>query len=226
MELAGRQIVPIVSVLALICASVVLGFQLWPAEDTNDTGVAVTTVREDRGPPAVAAPGAQPEPPLEFQMVKGAGFDTAPTALPSATALMPFPVALPTYLPQGVQLWNVAATLFGRAGDRGSIELYYTLPPDGTDRPAVHIIQSAVEGPSEITPPPEEGIFPLVAKEGGFTAQGLQWRYKVLAFPKFSILAAETTTAGGVWVEADIRVIGMNEDAALTELRRVLDSLR
>lgn len=157
-------------VSALIPVSAVLGFKPWPAGDNNDTPAAIT-VREDRGPPAVAAPDALPEPPVEFQTVKAAGFDRAPAALPSATALVPFPVSLPAYLPQGVKLWNVAATLFGPAGDRGSIELYYTLPPDGTPRPAVHIIQSTVEGPSEFTPP--EGAFPRVAENGTFCGAGV-----------------------------------------------------
>jgi len=210
--------------MGLVSALVAVGVVLvtWPAGDDNDTRAAIT-VREDRGPPAVAAPDAPLEPPAEFQSMQGVGFDRAPAALPSATALMPFPVGVPAYLPQGMTLWGVRATLFEPAGDGGTTELYYTLPPDGTTRPAVHIIQSTAEGPVEVTPP--SGAYPAVKQKGTFTAQGSEWRYKVLVFPDLNILVADTTTPAGVWIEADIRVIGTDEGTALAELQKVLESL-
>jgi len=209
-------------VSALIPAGVVLGFKPWPNGD-KDGAPAAITVREDRGPPAVAGPGAPPEPPAEFQRVQAVGPDRAGAALPSATALVPFPVALPAYLPQGLKLWNVRATLFEAAGDKGTIELFYILPPDGTN--IVHIIQSTAEGPLDVTPPSEPGVYPIVKQKGALTAQGLEWRYSVLVFPDITVLDADTTTAAGVWISADIGFIGMDEGTALAELQKVLESL-
>jgi|FLYL01.1.fsa_nt_gi hypothetical protein len=209
-------------VAALVALAVALAFKPWAADDDGSHLPGAITVREDRGPPAVAAPGAPPELPTEFQILARRGFDEAPAALPDATALVPFPTYLPDYLPQEVKLWHVRAALEPKSG-KALLELYYTLPPDGTTQPAVHLIQSNAEAPPEVTPPPAEGVYPRTLRGGTFTAGGLRWRYGVLEFPDLNMIRAETTTAEGAWVEADIRVVGMDEGTAVAELQRVLE---
>jgi len=209
-------------VFAVIVAVATIGyFALRP--QSNEREPAVHTESEGFTEPLVANPSLAPEVP-EFKTVKARGFDDARNAGETARSLMPFTIAYPSYVPNDLRLYYVDSYISDLGGH---VELYYTLEPDGTDRPALRINWTKGADSSEVEPRlnPAE-------RRGSSRAGDYDWQYFVQHWPSFDTLPgfdtllARTFTPAGILISVELRLIAIDESTGTQELQKVLVSLK
>lgn len=205
--------------LALIIAlaaglAVILAVPLGNEGGGASSAPQVSSGSEDRGPPAVQGPDAAPPEPPEFQTVTGVGFDRAPPALPAAIGLVPFEIKLPSYLPGQLRLAHVAAHL---SDTGGVLEINYTIPPNGKPLPSLRLNWSPADSSAQ------EPVQPF-SDNGVFTARDREWRYYIVNWRDYDTIEARSVNDAGIQEFAEIRVIGMDLPAALSELQKVISS--
>lgn len=206
----------LVALLAALAGSttVMLAVKLVADDSGAPPMPQVISGSEDRGPPAVQGAEAAPLEPPDFQTVTGVGFNRASAALPAAIGLVPFEVNLPSYVPGQLRLAYVAA----RLGDTGSVlEVNYTVQPDGKPLPSLRLNWSPAD-------PSSQEPVQAFSDKGVFSAGGREWRYYIVNWRDFDTIEARTVTDAGIQEFVEIRVIGMDHAAALSELQKVIAS--
>jgi len=210
-----RQILA-ATVLLAVGASISGGaIWLWGSENSASSQLEFPYASAD----SEAAQGPEHEGPMDDQILAGVGHDNAPVALESAKSRLPFVPALPAYLPEGLPLYRSEAFLIGPSFNEGILDIYYAPVPDGSLKPGIHIFQT---NQANFSSSPS---LTKVLEEGTTVLDGVHWRHRLLDHPHFDVYVLEAHLKNGVFVSADIRVVGMSPEEALTQLKTVIASI-